>query len=173
MSGIPVFSVVAYSGTGKTTLLEKLIPLLKERGLRVAVVKHDAHRFQVDREGKDSWRLTQAGADVTVLTNQERSVVMENRPTPLDGLLDRIRDVDLILTEGYKHGDWPKILLHRRATGKPLPLAPEECMAVLTDEKLQTDTPCYPLDAVEAVAELICSRLPQRGRAGEGERERC
>ena len=173
MGGIPIFSVVAYSGTGKTTLLEKLIPLLKERGLRVAVVKQDAHRFQVDREGKDSWRLTRAGADVTAITSQERAVVMENRPLPLETFLDRIRDVDVILTEGYKHGDWPKILLHRRATGKPLPLAPEECIAVLTDEKLETCTPCYPLDDVETVAELICSRLPLFGQAGEGETKRC
>lgn len=168
MGGIPIFSVVAYSGTGKTTLLEKLIPLLKERGLRVAVVKHDAHRFQVDREGKDSWRLTRAGADVTAITSQERAVVMENRPLPLETFLDRIRDVDVILTEGYKHGDWPKILLHRRATGKPLPLPPEDCLAVLTDEALDTSTPCYPLDAAEAVAELICSQLARRAREGEG-----
>lgn len=69
MQTIPVIAVAAWSGTGKTTLLERLIPVLKERGLRVCVMKHDAHEFEVDRVGKDSWRMTRAGADVTILTN--------------------------------------------------------------------------------------------------------
>ena len=106
MQQIPVISVAAYSGTGKTTFLEKLIPVLKARGLRLCVMKHDAHDFQVDREGKDSWRLTKDGADVTLLTNGQRAVLFENRPVDTEALLGKISDVDLILTEGYKHGPW-------------------------------------------------------------------
>ena len=133
MNNIPVYSVVAYSGTGKTTLLEKLIAELKSRGLRVAVVKHDAHEFDIDREGKDSWRFTHAGADVTVIASESKAAIMENRPVAVEALLGKITDVDVILTEGYKSGKWPKIALMRSATGKPLPLPAEECFAIVTD----------------------------------------
>ncbi len=76
---IPVYSVVAWSGTGKTTILEQLIPVLKDHGLRVAVVKHDAHDFQVDEPGKDSYRMTQAGADLSVVTNDHHAAFMDSR----------------------------------------------------------------------------------------------
>ena len=131
---IPIYSLVAYSNTGKTTFLEKLLPELTARGLRAAVFKHDAHEFQVDREGKDSWRMTRAGAAVTVVASETHSAFMENRYVPPETLIARITDVDIILTEGYKHGPWKKIAMSRRANGKPLPLLPEECFAVVTDE---------------------------------------
>jgi molybdopterin-guanine dinucleotide biosynthesis protein MobB len=82
---IPVYSFIAKSGTGKTTLIEKLIPELKSRGLRVAVMKHDAHEFDVDKPGKDSWRMTRAGADVTVIASATHAAVMENRPVSRRG----------------------------------------------------------------------------------------
>lgn len=152
---IPVYSVVAYSGTGKTTLIEKLIPALRNRGLRVAVIKHDAHEFEIDREGKDSWRFTQAGAAVTVVASATKAAIMENRPVPVEKLLERITDVDVIITEGYKTGPWPKIALMRRGSGKPLPLPPEECFAVLSDVPLETPVPFLHLDDAEGLAELI------------------
>lgn len=161
MSTIPILSVVAYSGTGKTTLLEKLIPELKKRGLRICVMKHDAHDFQVDREGKDSWRMTKAGADVTILTNDTRAVVFENRPVSAQALLEQVRDVDLILTEGYKHGQWKKIALYREAVEKPFPCTYEECLAIVTDCVLDTDKPCFGLDAVEALAEFIVRNIQE------------
>ena len=162
MSGIPIISVVAFSGTGKTTFLERLIPELKRRGLRLAVMKHDAHDFQVDREGQDSWRMTQAGADVTVLTNGRRAVLFENRPVADAQLLDQIRDVDLILTEGYKHGPWKKIALYRPDVGKPFPCDMEECMAVVSDAALETGSiPRYDFDAIEAIADLIEEEIRQ------------
>ena len=107
MQDIPIVSFVAWSGTGKTTFLEKLIPALKARGLRLCVMKHDAHEFQADREGKDSWRMTRAGADVTIVTNGKHAAVFENRPVSAEALLARVEGVDLILTEGYKHGPLP------------------------------------------------------------------
>lgn len=162
MSRIPVFSVVGYSGTGKTTFLEGLIPILKAKGLRIAVIKHDAHEFEVDREGKDSWRLTRAGADVTALISDKKAVLMENRPIPIQGLIDQIQDVDLIFTEGYKHGDWPKILLHAKRTGKPLPIDPDTCIALCTDDAIETRVPRYSLKDTQAIAELIYGRLPAK-----------
>lgn len=157
---IPIISIVAWSGTGKTTFLEKLIPVLKNKGLRVGVIKHDAHRFEIDKEGKDSWRLTQAGADVTALISPDRAVIMENRAVELEHLIAEISDVDLLLTEGYKFGNWPKILLYRKELGKPIPIDPQKCFAVVSDVSIHTSCPLFSLDEVDLVADLICSRVP-------------
>ena len=152
---IPVYAVVAYSNTGKTTLLEKLIPELKRRGLRTAVIKHDAHEFEIDREGKDSWRMTKAGAEVTVVASRTKAAIMENRFIPIEELIARIHDVDIILTEGYKQGPWPKIALMRAANSRPLPLRPAECLAILSDVPVATATPCLQLDEVSRLADII------------------
>ena len=101
MPSIPVIAFSAWSGTGKTTIIEQLIPLLKQAGLRVAAVKHDAHDFEIDREGKDSWRFTHAGADVTVIQSQTKTALIEQRSLSLADALSRIHDVDVILAEGY------------------------------------------------------------------------
>jgi len=155
MTKIPIYSIVAFSGEGKTTLLEKLIPELKSRGLRVAVIKHDAHGYDIDHKGKDSWRLNRAGADVTIVASEAKSAIIENRPVPVEALIEKITDVDIILTEGFKHGNWPKVAVHRRASGNPMPIPPEECLAIMTDDPFHTDTPCYALDDVSALADLL------------------
>ena len=156
---IPVYSFIAFSNTGKTTLLEKLIPELKRRGLRVAVVKHDAHEFDVDREGKDSWRMTKAGAEVTVVASSTKAALMENRFVPIEELLERIRDVDIILTEGYKHGPWPKIALQRSENQRPLPLPPEECIVIVSDVPVETATPVLGLDDIGPLADIIIGHM--------------
>jgi len=155
MTDIPIFSVVAFSGTGKTTFIEKLVAELKSRGRRVAVIKHDAHEFDIDHEGKDSWRFTRAGADITVVASGSKVAIMENRPVQLETLLSRISDVDIILTEGYKSGMWPKIAMKRSGTGKPLPLPADECFAIVTDDPEETKTPCFGLEDVHGLADLI------------------
>lgn len=160
---IPVYSVVAFSNTGKTTMLEKLIPILKQHGLRVAVVKHDAHEFEIDREGKDSWRMTRAGAAVTVVSSGTKAAFMENRYVPIDEIISRIKDVDLIITEGYKHGPWPKIALRRAENNQPFPVPPEDCLAVMSDLPEQTTVPSFGLDEVEKLAALIETDLKNRG----------
>ena len=156
----PVFSFIAWSGTGKTTYLEGLIAALKARGLRVAAVKHDAHRFALDREGKDSWRFARAGADVVAIADGEKSAVMDYRPTRLSGLLAQIRDVDLILVEGWHAEAEHAILLHRAATGQAPKLPPADCCAVVTDAPLEAgDRPCFPLDDPAALAEFLAAQL--------------
>ena len=157
MANIPIFSVVAFSGTGKTTLLEKLVTELKSRGLRIAVIKHDAHEFEIDREGKDSWRMTRAGADVTAVVSGSKAAIMENRPVPFEALVEKITDVDIILTEGYKHGKWRKIGIRRKETGNPLPIPADDCFAIVTDVPEQTDTPCFSLDDIQGLADLLVS----------------
>lgn len=162
MTNIPVYSFVAFSGTGKTTLLEKLIPELKARGLRVAVFKHDAHDFDIDHKGKDSWRLTQAGADVTIIASDKKAAIMENRPIRVEDLIGKISDVDILLTEGYKHGPWKKIALFRKSADKPFALELNECFAVMSDVPVETAANCLDLNDIPGLAELILKDL---GRA--------
>jgi molybdopterin-guanine dinucleotide biosynthesis adapter protein len=109
---IPIVSIVGKSDSGKTTLIEKLVRELKSRGYRVATIKHDAHSFEIDREGKDSWRHKQAGANVTVISSPSKLAVVAD--TDHDYGLAELREkfifgVDLILTEGYKRESNPKI----------------------------------------------------------------
>lgn len=156
MKRIPIYSVAAWSGTGKTTFLEKLIPKLRKNGLRVAVIKHDAHDFEIDKEGKDTWRLTRAGADMTLISSDSKAAVMENRPVPIKTLVSYVHDVDVILAEGYKNGDWPKILIYRKAAGHEPALDPETCFAVVTDVRMDCSAPQFGLDDAGAVAKLIC-----------------
>jgi molybdopterin-guanine dinucleotide biosynthesis protein MobB len=112
---IPIVSFVGNSNTGKTTLIEKVIPELKKLGYRVAVVKHAHHGFEMDQPGKDSWRFAQAGSDLVVIASPQKIVLIEqtDKELYLDKLIPRIADkVDVILTEGYKgyqHPDSVKI----------------------------------------------------------------
>ena len=152
---IPIVSFVAYSGTGKTTFLERLIPKLKARGLKIAIVKHDGHRFEIDHEGKDSDRFTKAGADVTGLISSEKAVLMENRQTDPEDFLKKIDGVDPILTEGFKQGPWPKIMLHRKGNGKPMPLLPEECLAVISDAEVMDCKNLFTLEETEKTADFL------------------
>ena len=152
---IPIVSFVAYSGTGKTTFLERLIPKLKAQGLKIAIVKHDGHRFEIDHEGKDSDRFTKAGADVTGLISSEKAVLMENRQIDPEEFLKKIDGVDLILTEGFKQGPWPKIMLHRKGTGKPMPLLPEECLAVISDVEILDCENVFTLEEIEKTADFL------------------
>ena len=123
---IPVLGFSAYSGTGKTTLLRQLIPLLKAAGVRVAVIKHAHHDFDIDIPGKDSYELRKAGADqVLIASDKRRALITETVParepelTELVASLD-VSDVDLVLVEGFRHLPFSKIELHRPALGKPL-----------------------------------------------------
>lgn len=114
---IPYVSFSAKSGTGKTTYLEKLVACLKEKGLRIALIKHDAHGFELDQPGKDSYRLRKAGVDTMILCGPDQTARLENHTageTSLHQLISSVKDADLILIEGYKFGSQPKIQLLRR-----------------------------------------------------------
>ena len=155
MGQIPVVGFAAYSGTGKTSLIEKLVRELKSRGIRVAVVKHDGHEFEVDRQGKDSWRFTQAGADVTVVASDSHAAFLENRSMSAQDILARVQGVDLILVEGYKKECWPKILLRRE--GCLIPEVPkEQLLAVVCDRELPGEkAPCFSWENVMSLADFL------------------
>jgi len=138
---VPMIGFAAFSGTGKTTLLLKLLPLLKAHGLRIAVVKHAHHSFEMDQPGKDSYRLRAAGADEMLVASRCRMAWVREcdgqreEPSLAEALavLDPSR-IDLVLVEGFKHEPYPKIELHRAALGKPL-LFPDDpnVVAIATD----------------------------------------
>lgn len=159
-----VFGIAGYSGSGKTTLLEKLIPRFVERGLRVSVIKHAHHGFDIDRPGKDSYRHRAAGAGEVLLACGERWALMHECRTQeaatLADLLARLSPCDLVLIEGFKNEPVPKLEVHRRDNGKP-PLFPErpDIVAVASDGNLATKLPCLPLDDVEAIARFILNHL--------------
>lgn len=157
----PVFTFVGKSGTGKTTFLEKLIPLLRRQGLRLAIVKHDAHGFEMDRPGKDTWRFSQAGAQVVAISSASQTAVLEHPQAELtlDEVISRLPEADLILTEGYKSERNCKIELHRKALGRPLLTGPEELAALVTDELLDVPVPQLPLDDPEPCARLLMEWL--------------
>ncbi len=155
---IPVVSFVGHSGSGKTTLVEKLIRELKDRGYRVAVIKHHYHRgLEFDTPGKDSWRFARAGADHVVLAGPDRAIhvrTFEEEPS-LESILTVIQDVDLIVTEGYKHAHTLKIEVNRARAESPLISAPDNLIAVVSDRRFDVDVPQFDLDDVAALAAFI------------------
>lgn len=168
MSKVPVVSVVAKSGTGKTTLLEKLIAELTRRGLRVGAIKHDAHRFDIDREGKDSWRLTQAGAATMMITSPAKLAMVKQNPDQREPSLQEtietyFGDVDLVLTEGFKKSSMPKIEVHRRERSATLLCRGEEhdpsLVAVASDEPLSLDVPVFDINDAAGLCDLIAERF--------------
>lgn len=171
---VPVISVVGYSGAGKTTYLEKLIPALKKRGLRLCVIKHDAHSFEIDVPGKDSWRLAQAGADIVMLSSPDKLAVIEIRTEQesLEQLSERLRGkADLILTEGFKRGHARKIEIRRAAVERQPVCGAEELFAVAADYAGEAPgVPWLPLDDAEEMADLIVKYACSREAVSAGKR---
>ena len=159
-------AIVGNSGAGKTTLLERLIPALKRKGLRVGAVKHDAHRFDIDHPGKDSHRLTAAGADTMMITSAEKLAMVKRHAgsPPIEELLERyFPDIDLVLVEGLRGSSLPKIEVHRKEFRRELICRGERndpaLAAVASDEPLDLDVPVLDLNDPEAIAEFIASVL--------------
>jgi molybdopterin-guanine dinucleotide biosynthesis protein B len=153
----PVITIVGRSGSGKTTFLEKLVPLIKQEGIRLAVIKHDAHNFEMDREGKDTWRMAKAGADVVAISSSEKMAIIEKweNEGELDEVIARLPKVDLIITEGYKKSNNPKIEIHRRGVTGEIISKPEELLAIMTDEPLETDVACYDINDIRSALKVI------------------
>lgn len=160
---IPYVSFSAKSGTGKTTYLEKLVACLKEKGLRIALIKHDAHGFELDQPGKDSYRLRKAGVDTMILCGPDQTARLENHTAgepSLHRLISSVEGVDLILIEGYKFGAQPKIQLLRKGYSETPVGNPENTIAYVADfpyDPVPSDLPVFALNDPHDLAEYLVS----------------
>ena len=159
--------IAGYSGSGKTTLIEKLIPRLVAAGLRVSLIKHAHHEFDLDQPGKDSHRHRMAGAGEVLITSSKRWALMHElrgaTEPALEEQLKHLAPCDVVIVEGWKHHAIPKIEVHRKLAEKPL-LYPDDAsvIAIASDESLATDLPQFELDDGEGVAQFIIKYLSLR-----------
>lgn len=160
-----VVAFTARSGTGKTTLIEGLIRQAEARGLKVGALKHDAHEFSLDQPGKDSHRFTAAGArTMALVSGTQLAVVKKHLQAPEVNTLiaAHFGDLDLVLVEGWKNSDLPRIEVHRPSLGHPLLCRGEHhdphLVAVCSDQPLTLDVPVLDLERVDEVLAFICRR---------------
>jgi len=155
-----IFGFAGYSGSGKTTLIEQLIPRFVMEGLRISLIKHAHHGFDLDRPGKDSYRHREAGATEVFLVSSQRWVLMHElrgQPEPsLDEQLAHMSPCDLVLVEGFKYTAIPKMEVHRQSNGKPL-IYPENpnIVALASDVRPDSPLPWMNLDDVDGIADFI------------------
>ena len=159
---IPVVSIVGKKKSGKTTMIEKLIKELKSRGYRVATIKHDVHNFDMDHPGTDTWRHTQAGADCVTISSPHRVAMLKKVEDEwsLNQLVALNQDVDIILTEGYKRSDMPKIEVVRAERSQEHICRLEELLALATDTDLiLPGIPSFDLDDSVGLVDLMEKQL--------------
>lgn len=174
-SELKVISIVATkSGTGKTTLIEALIPILKEKNYNIGVLKHDAHKFEIDKEGKDSYRFVKAGADRMVISSKEKIAMIEKlkEEKDLEEILELFVGMDLVIIEGYKNNGYPKIEVHRKEVDQKLLCENESLdrtkfLAVATDEKLNLDIEQLDINDMNKIAGFIEDKIIFKVRKGE------
>ena len=156
-----IVSIVGKSDSGKTTLLEALIKVLKQRGRRIAVIKHAADDFELDTPNKDSWRFSQAGSEVSAISSKGNLAVvrrLKNDPDPRELVQYAGADCDLVLTEGFKQHPYPKIEIIRGDQGSELVSPPVQLLAIVTDKPLDINVPQFTREAVTEIADLIEQR---------------
>jgi molybdopterin-guanine dinucleotide biosynthesis protein B len=164
--GVPVISMVGKSGVGKTTALERVIREIKRRGYRVGTIKHDTHGFDVDRPGKDSWRHAQAGSDAVVISGPHKMALIRrlDSEVSLDEIVSLLGDLDLIITEGYKKGDKPKIEVTRQERGTQLLCQSEELIGIMADYPVDMPVPQFALEDAAGVVDLLETLYLRRAR---------
>ena len=156
-ASVPVVSFVGKSGVGKTTALELVIRELKRRGHRVGTVKHDSHGFEMDKPGKDSWRHAEAGSDAVAVSGPHKVAVIRrlDEEMALDDIVALMGDVEIVLTEGYKRGNKPKIEVTRRERGTELLCQAEELVGIMADYSVDMPVPQFALDDAAGVVDLL------------------
>ncbi len=168
---IPIVSIVGKSESGKTTLIEKIVPELTRQGYRVATIKHDIHGFEVDQEGKDSWRHRKAGAEAVIISSPEKIALIKTveRDLNLEELRGRfIDDVDIIISEGFKNDSQPKIEVFRKETHRELLCSEQDdLVAVVSNQKFDLPVPCLDLDDGKGVADLIVEKFIRQKEEGD------
>lgn len=159
---VPVVAIVGKSKVGKTTFIEKLITELKLRDIKVCTIKHDVHGFEIDKPGKDTWRHAQAGADTVVISSPNKLAMIKKvqEELTLDQIAEMVSsDTDIIITEGYKRSNKPKIEINRSERSKELLCIPDELMALVSDTNWNIGVPVFKLDDAVGVANLIQSKF--------------
>ena len=162
-NSVPVISIISSkSGIGKTTLIEKIIKVLKNKKYKVGIIKHDVHKFEVDYPGKDSYRFTKAGADNVVIASNTKLAMINNleEPKNINELLWLFKDVDIVIVEGFKGNSFPKIEVHRKEMGevliyKNIKFNYVNFIAVASNEKLNIDIPLLDINNIESIAQFI------------------
>lgn len=160
-----VISFVGRSGVGKTTLIENVVPELKAKGYRVAVIKHTPHGFDMDTKGKDSWRFSCAGADVVAVSSKDRTCIMQQatEEISLETIIASVESlVDLIIVEGYKHSHLPKIEVVRSPVSSNCIKSLRNVVAIVSDQQLPADLPQFRFHKTRAIANFIVERLDMR-----------
>jgi molybdopterin-guanine dinucleotide biosynthesis protein B len=162
---VPIIGFVGRSNSGKTTLIERLIPELVLAGYRVATIKHAGHGFDLDTEGKDSWRHKRAGASTVVVVSKGSLAMFSDVSSEIqvgelrDKFLDR--DLDLIIAEGWKSEGFPKIVIVRDRLGE-VPFSPDGLLAVVSNTPIEAPVPTFHPDDIKGLGDLIIRRFPKR-----------
>lgn len=155
---IPVFSIVSSkSNVGKTTVLCKIIKELKSRGYRVGTIKHDVHDFEIDHPGKDTWLHAEAGADIVAISSSKKMALIEKveKEYSLDQVIAKIKNVDIIITEGYKSGNTQKIEVFREELSTDIVSKKEELIGIITDIKHSNEVPQFNFSEIEKIVDFI------------------
>lgn len=155
---IPVLSIVGYANSGKTTVLTEIISELKSRNIRVATIKHHRGDFDIDYPGKDTFRHMESGACTTILSSPKKFAVVSKveREKTLDELIEFIEDVDIIITEGFKTEDKPKIEVYRKVLDKPrISGIEDELLAVISDDEITEQIPVFSFSGIKEIANFI------------------
>ncbi len=159
----PVIAFIGKPDSGKTTLLEKLIPELRQRGYRIGTIKHHVHAFEMDKPGKDTWRHKQAGASTVALSSPTGLGIIRDvdEDLTIEELVGRYYgDIDLVITEGYKRLSLPKIEVFRSTLhAEPLPDRDETWVAMVSDTAGPKDLPCFALDDIVGLADFLEERF--------------
>jgi molybdopterin-guanine dinucleotide biosynthesis protein B len=165
---IPIVCFVGRSNSGKTTFIERVIPELVRAGYKVATIKHAGHGFDLDTEGKDSWRHKQAGASSVVILSKASLAMFADVSDQMN--VEQVRDrfldgtYDLIIAEGWKNEGYPKIVIVREQIGE-ISISPEGLLAVVSDKPVDLNVPVFGLNDMPAVAALIMKQFPRRARS--------
>jgi molybdopterin-guanine dinucleotide biosynthesis protein B len=171
---VPILCFVGRSNSGKTTLIERVIPELVRAGYKVATVKHAGHGFDLDTEGKDSWRHKRAGASSVAVLSKGSMAMFADVPDQMkvEEVRDRFLDhtYDLIIAEGWKNEGYPKIVIVRDQIGE-IPVSSEGLLAVVSDKSVDLDIPLFSLDDVVGLAALIMKQFPRSQSPTEQELE--
>ena len=170
----PLVCIVGNSGSGKTTFIERLIPELKRRGLKVGTLKHDVHGFEMDKPGKDSWRHKQAGASTTIISSSQKiGIVMDvNHDHKPDELLPLFSDMDIVLAEGYKRTDRPKLEIFRaEITKEPLSKEDKSLLAIVSDTTVDLDVPRFSTKDIKNVTDFLLDYFNLSPSMNTGQRD--